>query len=515
MEFSLLQAVNVDNYNQVAVLPTLPGGLPRSISGHPLAHLFLKFHPSIRQYVHEHICGNGFKKNLISIKMLDQKLGQACALMLPEGTQDNWDALSELSEKPVHGKHTLQVMPFRKPLSPEGVYEPVIVMPEGKGTVLVGPRFPEYIIKQHIEEHFAALKSKIDKIEHSQSEEHSFVLMFQSLHSAEEAVMVFNGSLLRGIEITVTIDSSSRVTPASPSPSRQNKKAASASPVESPSKNVFVYSHPKFSDHLTNQHLLEHFQCFNPINAYFIKRNRQLTGVGKVIFPSEALAGDAIREMTDTELHGSVISMQFEDPDYHPKSQQRERRRPAVQATENIKRDDNCTTSSLKVSHLPTTITVQKLINLFKVYGKLDGNPVIHETGRLPYAHVNFKSKYAAQKAVILNKERIEGSVISVKEVAPRSVKTKAHSPRLHSEEDKGSRILKLSSDDWDALLEIDELTGLTLLDDLKIPYRDNPNVTIQLLHQQESLRFSGKKETVNCCFAYFEKQIKKELYQF
>lgn len=519
-----MQALNTDNYNQVAVLPILPDHLPHSIIGRPFAHLFLKFPPSIMNYVHDFIRGNGYEKNLISIKILDQRLVHACALLLPKDIQDDWETIMELSDKPIHNSCKLQILPFKK--LPRDVDTVGAESEQCAYRVLVGPRFPEYVIKQHIEEHFSILRSKILKIEHCQSQEHSFVLIFESLHCAKEAMATFHDSLLKGIQITVSLDGKAPPVAAN----LQNRPGFTmSSDYDTPNKNVFVYSKTKFPNYVTNEDLMEHFRDFRPEHAFIIKKRTQSTGVGKVMFPSESVAEEAIRRMDKTKLLGLYpIALKFENPDCPPKSQ-RERKQapqpsgnggvvPVSQHPPPVSHQYYVETpvpigSSIKVSHLPDSVTVKKLINKFKEYGDLAGDPVLHRVGRFPYAHINFKSKYAAQEALALDRARFEGSVIAVKRTEPpKSSKLKVLEPVNVESEGPFSRVMKLLIDDWDKLQTAEDPTGLTLLDELKTPYLDNPNITIEQLFREKSLKFTGKRETVNSCYAYFAKHIKREL---
>ena len=568
----------------MAVLPPLPEHLPRSIQGHPFAHLSLHFDPSVRGYVQDCIRNSGYDKNLISVKILEEGVVHACALMLPQGIRDDWEAIDQLDGTTLQGSHKLRVVPFQTP-SPEAASPNVLEGGEGDGgtyRLTVGPSFPPSIIQQHLEEHFSIFKSKIHKIEQRQlTRGHSFSLTLSSLRCAKEAVATFHHSLLKGIQISVSLEDSGRETGKQASELKTRTPASKLEPTS-----VFVYSNPKFPNFVSNNDLREHFRVFGPRDGFIIKKKGLSTGVGKVTFPSRTVAEDAIRKMGESKVLGVYsISLKLENPAYPPKSRrgkgqdsssrqpvgnggadvrcppseeehlvlsqvdssngsrfgaksesqsrQRQQRQPLEPVTSQVRPSSSSSSSSssspspsqasssIKVSHLSDTITSKKLAKLFREFGELEGDPVIHHKGRQPYAHVNFKSKSAARRALKLNNTLFEGQKIAVKEAQP--IPLGVRPPRLRAEPEEEvtvttyDRVLQLLPAEWNRLVMARSDGGIgsestTLLDEIKTPYQDNPGVSVELLSREKALKFAGRRETVNSCYEYFAKQIKKEL---
>lgn len=168
--------------------------------------------------------------------------------------------------------------------------------------------------------------------------------------------------------------------------------------------------------------------------------------------------------------------------------------------------------SSLKVSHLPCGATVKKLVGLFKKFGELDGDPVIHK-GRTPYAHVNFRTKTAAESALQLNGTKFEGSQIVVKCVksVPR-MSERANSTEFEVRaKNTTCEVMKLLPGQWNRLMIVGP-ADTTLLEDLITPYKDNPNISIQPMLAEKVLQFTGKEETVQSALKYFAVQLKRDL---
>lgn len=619
-----------DDYNQVEVRPKLPYYLPHSIRSTPVAHLFLKFNPSVMSLVEDCVRDNGYSKNLVSVIVLDAKLASACAVLIPESIKSR--ACSDLNGALIGKDLKLEVLPFKPGQSPNHTFNSATPKSaSGVFRLTVGPRLPRYIIKQHIDEHFAIFKPEIAQVEQSLAINRSFVITFPSLSSAKEAVAAFNNSLLKGMQIKVRFEEDvshyeqpnvSRVKALTAhSVSKEAHKvneectshhgglhlsraeAFTPSPLTLPESrevwNIFVYSNPRFPDFVGSRELMEHFREFTPVNAYIIKKQKRSTGTGKVSFPTRDVAEKAMKAKKGTKvLDFYTISLKFEDPAHPPKSQSekichtywedgnrqsptlpyplsqpelpqvaqpdppksqryrawedkgrdpvylspklrkdnRHMERPSAgepyslsqvspeetwqstsQHTQNLQFSASAETissCSLKVSHLPHSVTVKMLIVLFEKFGALDGDPVIHE-GRSPYAHVNFKTKMAAASALQLNNTELEGSRIAIRSVkSPRMIPKRTHSTEYESREEviaHHSEAIKLLPEQWNRLMIVGP-AKMTLLEDMITPYKDNPNITIQPVIGDMLLQFTGKEETVQSALKYFAAQLKREI---
>ena len=424
------------------ILPPLPSHIPHSFQGKPLAHLYIQFDPSLLTDVTRFVIGRGYDKNFVSMIMLDLKLASACALLAPKSIES--EAISDLNGVRVKGNHKLIVVPFSTAPPSYAKAASRIATPRTSTTAGVfklaigqagGKHLPEYIIKQHITEHFKILWGNFVKIVKCKEGNDSFFLFLASAESAQEAVAIFNNSLLGGIQISVKFveweaKPSQTVAAQGTVPSPRSK--SHSSPRNEACK-LFVYSNPKFPNFISEKDLLDHFKDFNPFKAHIIMKASQSTGVGVVLFPSKDVADDVMEKMVGTKvLNIYTISLKYEDPSRSPKSprshthhhthgEEYSSKNYSPTSPPKSSSDDGVIlpSCSLKVSYLSEGATVRKLARLFGEFGELDGEPVIHfKGGSNPYAHVNFQTKQSAQRALEqLNRTPFEGSVITVKYV--------------------------------------------------------------------------------------------------
>ena len=622
---------------------------------------------------------NGYNKNLVSVIVMDPELASACAVLVPESIKKVQEVCNDLNGVRIRDNYQLrelQVLPFKPTRSSSN---PASELPTPKSEsgffrLAVGPQFPKNIIGRHIAEYFVIFKPRVEKLADC-----SFMVTLPSRTSAEEAVKVFNNSLLKGIQITVNFVGDLSQPNAADMARQDGAKALTSIPAASQESyhreeprlsetesltsnrvlqdsqsvcktcNIFVYSRPKFPEFVRGKDLMDHFQEYNPVNAFIIKREKRSTGTAKVTFPSRDMAEKAMMAKNGTKvLKCYGISLKFENPAHPPKPEGHHTRHgkwegttassqegcpgtppvtdlspPLSQSYQNL---SVARAVSLKVSHLPHTVTIQKLIGLFKKFGELDGNPVIHK-GRDPYAHVNFRAEAAAENALQLNGFKFEGSRITVKLVrsppgvpkeacfpefkkrascakekesysefkerensakfkettssaefkerassakfkegatsadlkegassaelkegtSSAELKEKASSAELKevassAELKEGAssaefkertssakfnerassakqresstdfaKDMKLMPGQWNRLMMVGP-GNTTLLEDMIIPYKDNPNITIHPVLEEKVLRFTGRDETVQSAFKYFTVQLKKDL---
>lgn len=609
-----------DGYNQVEVLlPELPHYLPRSLRSEPVAHLFLKFHPSVMSLVEKCIQGNGYSKYLVSVIIMEAEVASACAVLVPECIKS--EAYKNLNGAHLREDFKLEVLPFKHGKLPNPSFDSTAhKSASGIFELSISPQLPGYIIKRHIEEHFQRLKpAKIDL-----SADHCWKISFSSLSSAKEAVATFNNSLLMDKIIQVSfyeqpglLDRANAFTSEAHKLSDEStsysfhgaqgvNEAEAFHPIPTPQGetcNIFVYSTPKFHDFVGRKELMKHFCKFNPVNAYVIKKHGLSTGTAKVSFPSKFVAEMAMEAMKRTKVLDSyTISLKFEDPSHPPKSKshhvykdgekqspdlslhaspqsqteslqvwsgptlsqaekgqyntweddksirrppQKPRKEkschaqhipwvggskqspdeyesPAFSQTQEKQstshkfstlsiKSETVSSCSLKVSHISYDVTIAKLIGLFERFGKLDGDPVIHE-GCTPYAHVNFRTSKAAEDALHgLNNTKFEGSQITIKSVKSlRRMSKGIPSPELRSQ-GTTTQDLELLPEQWNRLMVIGP-KKTTLLEDLIASYNDNPNVTVQPAFDKKVIQFTGEEKTVQSARKYLAAQLKKEL---
>ena len=114
----------------------------------------------------------------------------------------------------------------------------------------------------------------------------------------------------------------------------------------------------------------------------------------------------------------------------------------------------------------------------FKEAGQLDGDPVIHSTPNSVYAHINFLTPEAAQRAVdTLHRSKIDGSSINVK----------------LSKKQKCDTSFDITSDD--------QVVGLVLSKWFAIASSEakRHNVTVEILNKPKiGIRICGEELAVN-----------------
>ena len=165
--------------------------------------------------------------------------------------------------------------------------------------------------------------------------------------------------------------------------------------------------------------------------------------------------------------------------------------------------------ASVKVTHLPLTITKEKLHLHFLKAGEIKGEPVIHVTDKSVYAHVNFHQPMSAQNAVsMLNNSVIDGTTIRVKLARMKSPNVETKS----IERDNYEKVLKLDPNQWNTLMLVNPNSGTSLFQDTISPYKSNPNVLIKLEYENQSVKFSGKFDAVEDAYSTLKRQLNKEL---
>ena len=165
--------------------------------------------------------------------------------------------------------------------------------------------------------------------------------------------------------------------------------------------------------------------------------------------------------------------------------------------------------TSVKVTHLPPTITKEKLYLHFRKAGEIKGEPVIHITSKSVFAHVNFHQPMSAQNAAsMLDNSIIDGTTIRVKLARTKSPNVETKS----IERDNYEKVLKLDPNQWNTLMLVNPVSGISLFQDAISPYKSNPNVIIQLEYENHSVKFSGKFDAVEDAYSTLKRQLNKEL---
>ena len=308
----------------------------------------------------------GLRRILISIIILDPDpysypdRVSACALLKQGNDYERTRAQKDINDSSTE-KSELRVLRFQK--NSVSVNRPESASPYNKKVVITSV-LPDYIIDQHVLEHFGYFSSYIERVEKCAFEQ-NFSLLFHSAHEASEAVSAYNNSIFMGIKIQVILvevhsvyseaeqmlkeatsssfgqqddNSATNVDPkelightaakwrrgdkaetreaAELCEAHLESEAATVTPGSEEIK-VFIRSNPKFSASVHKEHLMKHFKNFDPVNAYLIRnqKTKKQTGTGVVVLPSRRTAEGAIAKMRNSKILDKYsISLELEHP---------------------------------------------------------------------------------------------------------------------------------------------------------------------------------------------------------
>jgi RNA recognition motif-containing protein len=165
--------------------------------------------------------------------------------------------------------------------------------------------------------------------------------------------------------------------------------------------------------------------------------------------------------------------------------------------------------TSVKVTHLPPSITKEKMNAHFSVVGKINGDPNLQVTQKSVYGYVNYLDPHSAQRAVNeLHCSEIDGVSITVKLAKNSGSTTKA--PNADSGNHHHEKVMKLSSEQWNSLMLTSGETSL--FKELTAPFKSNPNVTITPICEEMRVKFAGKFDAVESAYDILNKNMKKEI---
>ena len=166
----------------------------------------------------------------------------------------------------------------------------------------------------------------------------------------------------------------------------------------------------------------------------------------------------------------------------------------------------------MKVTHLPSDITKEKLLEHFKVAGEIEGMPAIHytEQSNYAYAHVNFIKPSAAEYAAEhLNRSSINGVSLTVK-LQPQKRPPKAKQVQTEFDPNNFEKVMKLEESQWNSLML--RKGGMTQFKEIMAPFNSNPNVVVTPLPEKGCIKFTGKQDAVEDAFRYLKRNLSKEI---
>ena len=159
---------------------------------------------------------------------------------------------------------------------------------------------------------------------------------------------------------------------------------------------------------------------------------------------------------------------------------------------------------SVKITHLPHDISKEVLSTHFRCAGEIDGQPVILFGPTSVYAYINYFDPVSAQRAVAnLHMSTINDVQITVK------ISTKT----ISSSAQDNSITKKLSPQQWNSLMLVHPVTGVTVFKEVVGPFSCNPNVEIVPDYENQSLKFTGKSDAVDSACSYIMNRFNKELH--
>ncbi len=164
--------------------------------------------------------------------------------------------------------------------------------------------------------------------------------------------------------------------------------------------------------------------------------------------------------------------------------------------------------TAVKVTHLPPTVTGEKLYLHFRQVGEINGQPVIHATAKSIYADVNFFHPHVAENAVSrLDQSVLDGTVIRVK----LSTGSPTNNPVAESDPDSYIKQLKFDPKQWNSLMLLNS-KGTSQFKEISAPFTSNPNVVISRNDDDQTIKFTGKLEAVQDAYDHLRKHLNKEL---
>ena len=318
-----------------------------------------------------------------------------------------------------------------------------------------------------------------------------------------------------------------------------------------------VFFGSKLPEYTTEHHIREHFREFAPnirnIELVCDEKTNKFKGYGFIFFSRNKVAQEAIRALHLSTLFGMCIDVKFSSnfplnleesssdstvtpglvtsgdhmikqsqssestssnglsspmvrpisSSHSPEFSRSQSEKLAPQSPSHVQ--PLMGGSSVKVTHLPPTVTKEKLYSHFKQAGEIKGEPVIHVVDSSKYAHVNFHDPHSAQSAVsMLNNSVLDGVTIRVKVARLQTQKAKSLEQCSHE------KILRLDSNQWNTLML--NSSGRAALKEIMSPFDSNQNVIIQPLFKDQSVRFSGKRDAVEDAYMFLWRSLNKEL---
>ena len=371
-------------------------------------------------------------------------------------------------------------------------------------------------------------------------DERTAVVTFSSLLDASNVAAALNGKSFLGRTVRASVSTSKQV---------------AFKPTQSCSVKV-----THLAATVTEAKLRQHFQSAGEITGCSIKSSQSLYAYVNFVQPEAALR--AVSMLNRTVLDGSVINVKLQ-PNIKITSA------PALQQSQSPRQ-----ACSVIVTHLPPTATEAKLRQHFESAGEITGCFI--KTSKSLYAYVNFSHPEAAQFAVAkLNESKLDGWKINVKlqfsggattipspqrsqppflqevqtpplqqsqpptlqeiqalplqrcqppslqQVGPPLQQGQQHIPshRLgpgqpqpqSASPNHSEKRMSFKPDQWNRLVTVGP-HGSSPYQRLMEPYKHNPSIKIELIHEELSLSFTGSPEAVDGAFKHFSTQLNEDL---
>jgi len=179
-------------------------------------------------------------------------------------------------------------------------------------------------------------------------------------------------------------------------------------------------------------------------------------------------------------------------------------------------------TRSVKVTHISRNINKAQLYQHFRLAGEIEGEPVLidNKKSSFLYAYINYLSHQCALEALKLDKSSLGGITITVKLSGSKTSRSSdnvtvdnsftAQPEREFAENDYQS-FIALDPLQWNKLMQVNTDTGSSFFKELIEPFKTNRDVKCRPDYENNSIKFTGKRDAVEHAKDYVLKQVTKK----
>ena len=130
-----------------------------------------------------------------------------------------------------------------------------------------------------------------------------------------------------------------------------------------------------------------------------------------------------------------------------------------------------------------------------------------------PHAYISFASPGEAHSAAAaLHESIIGGSTVELRIQQSQPEHQAEHQPlQARQPSTDAQETIELSSAQWNILTTVSS-AGSSLYQELSQPFKTNPDVKVELLHEEVALQFTGKRDAVNAACGHFRTNLQRHI---